>query len=103
MERQLQEVFESPRAYKHGMDLNAHGTNRDGILTELRRNKHLYGKNDQLINGIMKVKNQNEFKKEFPISISHSSPIVKQYPNSVHGKLTAAGYSRNDYGRAYFS
>lgn len=102
-ERQIQEQFDSPRAYKHGLDLNSHSTDRDTILTELRRHKDLYQQNDELIEGIIKVKNSNEFKKEFPITVQHISPIVKMYKKEDHNKITAPGYSRNGYGRAYFS
>ena len=103
MKRQMQDQFESSKPYKHGIDVNSFGTDRKMILDELKRKTHLIKDNEQIIDQICKVKNSNEFIKEYPVCIQHMSPIVKYYKNDVHSKLTAAGYSRNDYGRAYFS
>lgn len=103
VKRQIQDQFETPKPYRHGMDINSFGTDRDAILRDLNRNKELIKSNPVLIESFSKVKNANEFRKEFPVCIDHQSPIVKYYKNDVHSKLTAPGYSRNDYGRPYFS
>ena len=103
VKRQIQDQFETPKPYRHGLDINSFGTDRDAILKDLNRNKEIIKKNPAMIDMIAKVKNSNEFRKEFPVCIDHPSPIVKYYKNDMHSKLTAPGYSRNDYGRPFFS
>ena len=102
-ERQIVGTFESPKPYKHGIDLDSYGTDRKKIMTELKLKKNLYKDNDAIVESILKVKDTNEFKKAFPKLASHNPPQVRYYKNDEHSKITASGYSRNEYGRPYFS
>lgn len=102
-ERQVVGCFESPKPYKHGIDLDSFGTDRKKIMAELKTKKDLYKDNDTIIESLLKLKDQNEFKKAFPKMISHNPPQVRYYKNDEHSKITSSGYSRNEYGRPYFS
>lgn len=89
-----------PNAYKQGMDLNSHGTNRVNYLKELRKKKELWESNPDLIENFSKIKQTNEFKKEFPKVSIHKGDHMKygQENYNFHIVNGKSGYARHEKG-----
>lgn len=103
--KDLQNDFKTPAPYHHGIDINSFGVDRNDIQKYLNRKENIAAVNnsDQIMESICNLKNQTEFRKEFPKVVEHKTPLVRIYKNDVHSKITAGGYGRNEFGRPYFS
>jgi len=50
-----------------------------------------------------KMKKSNQFERNVPDMSIHAPGYTTTIPNDYHSKPGAAGYARNQYGRAFFS
>ena len=90
-------------AFKQGMDLNSHGTNRQNYIKELNDKKELWETNPELIENFNKVKDTTEFKREFPKVAVLKGPHTKYGSENYnyHKECGKTGYARHKLGYAW--
>lgn len=76
--------------------------NKKDLLECMRSNKQLLN-DEKLCHNIKNVKGVTQLNRKFPTYAQYMALPSKYVSNDAHIKITGPGYSRNNYGKPYFS
>jgi hypothetical protein len=78
-------------------------TNKSDTLDDMRKNMDLLENNVELVGRIGKLKNLTGLSRKFPTNAKYMALGSRYVSNDAHNKVTGPGFSRNDYGKPFFS
>lgn len=90
-------------SYQQGIDIDSYGTNRQKYLNELRKTQNVWGKDPVLVDQIEKMKDSNEFRKEYPMVSNNPGGSTKYGSENYnyHHPTAKRGYARHELGYGF--
>ena len=82
---------------------NVWDKSKNSTLNELRKNMQVLNGNEELVEKIGKLKGITELRRKFPTYQKYMALGSRYVSNDAHNKVTGPGFSRNNYGKPYFS
>jgi hypothetical protein len=84
-------------------ELNRWNVNKSSMLDLLKSNESALEGHEDLVRNIERVKSLTGLERKFPKFVKLNSLRNQFVSNDAHSKITGPGYSRNNYGKPYFS
>lgn len=73
------------------------------VLADMKYNEKYIMDNTQLMKRVFELKKTTDLNKKFPKFVSYDGSIRRPQKNDLHNKVTNGGYSRNEWGRPFFT